>query len=253
MPTPAQIAMLEPTGRRGSRLRCVMLTDGDRASVARRISALIDHQATVDPARHVWLPNGFALPQEAKLGETAGFISHHLREALMKWWLMDRRCANLPNWDIVSGATIDGREGLILVEAKAYDGEARTDGKSRGGNANNDKHIRDAIALANAGLNGVVRGWNLTAESHYQLCNRFAWAWKLASLKVPVVLVYLGFLNAKEMKDCGQPFVTRVDWQNALHSHCKGIVPEAAWKQQLEINRISMRALIGSTQLDYEP
>jgi crotonobetainyl-CoA:carnitine CoA-transferase CaiB-like acyl-CoA transferase len=32
-------------------------------------------------------------------------------------------------------------------------------------------------------------GWSLSVDSHYQICNRFAWAWKIASLGVPVVLI----------------------------------------------------------------
>jgi hypothetical protein len=44
-------------------------------------------------------------------------------------------------------------------------------------------------------------GWTLSRDSHYQLTNRFAWAWKLASMGVPVVLGYLGFQGAAEMKD----------------------------------------------------
>ena len=38
------------------------------------------------------------------------------------------------------------------------------------------------------------------------MSNRFAWAWKLASSSVPVVLIYLGFLRADEMRDKGKPF-----------------------------------------------
>ena len=45
-------------------------------------------------------------------------------------------------------------------------------------------------------------------RNHYSLCNRVAWAWKLAQLGVPVVWVYLGFLNATEMLDQGQPSAT---------------------------------------------
>ncbi len=88
--------------------------------------------------------------------------------------------------------------GLILAEAKAHYGELGSGG-GVAKNHQNEKRIRDAIAEANHNLNRISYGWNLTADSHYQLCNRFAWGWKVASLGVPVILVYLGFLNVEDM------------------------------------------------------
>jgi hypothetical protein len=35
--------------------------------------------------------------------------------------------ANTPNWDLVSGCQIGNRQGLILVEAKAHEGELADD------------------------------------------------------------------------------------------------------------------------------
>jgi hypothetical protein len=69
---------------------------------------------------------------------------------------------------------------------------------------NHDK-IGSAIRQANTNLNLISPGWNLSGDLHYQLSNRFAWSWKLASLGIPVVLVYLGFLNANDMSDQGHP------------------------------------------------
>ena len=60
---------------------------------------------------------------------------------------------------------------------------------------------------ANAGLRKLPTGqWALSTRHHYQLSNRFAWSWKLAMLGVPVVLLYLGFLNAQDMQDDGDLF-----------------------------------------------
>ena len=66
-------------------------------------------------------------------------------------------------------------------------------------NKANHNQIGDAIQQANHGLEPLLPGWDLSRDSHYQLSNRFAWSWKIASMGVPVVLVYLGFLNADEM------------------------------------------------------
>ena len=115
-----------------------------------------------------------------------------------------RERANTPNWDIVSTCQVDGRQGLVVVEAKAHRGELHRDGKDPG-NSENDKCISAAVAAANDALGGAAAGWSLCTDTHYQLCNRFAWAWKVASLGVPVVLVYLGFLDADEMGDGALP------------------------------------------------
>jgi len=69
----------------------------------------------------------------------------------------------------------------------------------------------------------------------YQLCNRVAWAWNLADLGVPVVLVYLSFLNAAEMLDQGQPFSTAQMWEDCLRHHAQGLVRETAWGGRLDV------------------
>ena len=99
---------------------------------------------------------------------------------------------------------------------------------------------------ANAELGGKQTGWNLTADSHYQLCNRFAWSWKIASLGVPVILVYLGFLNAMEMTDRGKPFHSATEWLDVIKSHAERIVPNDAWDRPIDINGTKMRAIIQS-------
>ena len=60
--------------------------------------------------------------------------------------------------------------------------------------------------------NAALPGWHLSRDTHYQLTNRFAWAWTIAMLGVPVVLIYLGFLQANDMRDEGAPFVSAADW-----------------------------------------
>ena len=83
----------------------------------------------------------------------------------------------------------------------------------------------------------------------YQLCNRFAWSWKIASLGVPVVLIYLGFLNAREMLDQGEPFINHAAWKARLRSHAKSIVPEEAWGKRFQINGVPAWFLIKSMEL----
>ena len=87
------------------------------------------------------------------------------REALTRWWLAVRKRANTPNWDIVSTATIDGIEGLVLVEAKAHAAEIKAVGKLREGRAENHARINAACRGASAALNSVLPvGWSLGSQ-----------------------------------------------------------------------------------------
>jgi hypothetical protein len=90
------------------------------------------------------------------------------------------------------------------------------------------------------------RGWALSVDRNYQLCNRFAWAWKLASLGVPVVLVYLGFLRAEEM---GRPLADGDQWEHLVREHSKGIVPATIWDKPIYINHTPLYAKIHSMEL----
>jgi hypothetical protein len=247
-----RFAQLPRNRRRGSFPRCLLLTDGDRATVAARLTSLVAPFATIDPTARIWMPAGLQAFQEAKLGETAGFLSDEHRESVTEWWLAVRERANTPNWDIAATATVQGRHGLVLVEAKAHARELKTDGKPAG-RAENDTRIAGAIAEANAALNRLRPGWNLSATSHYQLANRFAWAWKLASLGVPVVLVYLGFVNATEMCDQGRPFADDEDWRTVLHSHADQVVPPAVWNHRLEIGGTPLIPVIRSASVALQP
>jgi hypothetical protein len=86
-----------------------------------------------------------------------------------------------------------------------------------------------ACCEASVTLNAIEPGWALSTEKNYQLCNRFAWAWKLASRGIPVVLVYLGFLRAEEMRDQGLPFADRDQWDDLVRTHSKDIAPATVW------------------------
>jgi hypothetical protein len=205
--------------------------------------------AIIDPARHHWMPRGFAQPKEAKLGDALQLLSSEHREAVTGWWLAVRGGANTPNWDIASTVTIDGKEGLVLVEAKAHAAEIKTDGKAGEGRAENHAHIDAACREASAALNAILPGWNLSVASHYQLCNRFAWAWRIAALGVPVVLVYLGFLRAAEMGDQGLPLADADSWERLVRAHSVGILPATAWDQPISIDGTPFRAVIRSREV----
>jgi len=230
---------------KGSRLRCLMLTSLAERQVAASLSRLIEPHGLVT-TQDSWQPRGFLEAGEAQLGSAEAFLTPEQREAVSSWWLAVRQNANTPNWDLVATAQFDGQRGLILVEAKAHAGELGAAGKPPG-NERNDAQIRAAIKEANDALGGALQGWHLSAESHYQLCNRFAWAWKVASLGIPVALVYLGFLDADEMGDGA--FTSASAWQSCLLTHGDGVVPRDAWGQKIPAGASWFVPLIRSVRL----
>ena len=102
------------------------------------------------------------------------------------------------------------------------------DGKAPG-NLENDRRIKAAIAEANTALARSSDQWQLSTATHYQLCNRFAWAWKVASFGVPVIPVYLGFLQAAEM---GGAFANHAAWRECLIEHARDVAPVDVWDRQ---------------------
>jgi hypothetical protein len=211
---------------KGSRFRCLLLTHQPRAKVSAFLNSLVQPFATVNE-KDKFMPEGFVLAGEAMLGETPGFLSSEHDRVLKQWWLASLERARTPNWDLISTCTVEDRRGLVLVEAKAHIGELKRDDSCKSGNSDNLKQISDALAAANLELG---QGWGLSPNSCYQLSNRFAWAWKLASLGVPVLLVYLGFLNAHEMPT---QLPTHQAWEKAVLAYAEGIVPKNVWGNRL--------------------
>ncbi len=210
---------------RGSRFRCLLATSLPQPKVAGFLNSLVQPLAEVGEGDW-YMPEGFCKPHEAKLGETSGFLTDEQREEVTNWWLAVRHKANTPNWDIVSTCTIGLRKGLVLVEAKAHAGELKPNDRLAAENDQNRAKIIVAISEANNGLKSTGWAWSLSSERCYQLSNRFAWAWKVASLGVPVILVYLGFLDAQEM---GQPFASHEAWERCLLAYADECVPRQAW------------------------
>jgi len=228
---------------KGSRFRCLLSTSLPPPTYLKWINSLVGAFAEVGKEDR-FMPQGFAEPDEAKLGETSTFLGEAKRKVLTNWWLAVPGRANTPNWDFVSTCTIKGKQGLILVEAKAHVGELKTDDRCTSSNQKNRDRIVDAIGQANAALG---EGWSLSADRQYQLSNRFAWSWKLASLGVPVVFVYLGFLNAYEMPD---PFRNHRAWEDCLRKYAVRVVPERAWNSTTVVDGTSMTPLIRSTDVN---
>jgi hypothetical protein len=188
------------------------------------------------------MPQGFYQTDEAKLPEAERLLPSDLRNELKRWWLaVSSTNTRTPNWDVASTCTIEGKAGILLIEAKAHDQELIKEETGRKSieapvtvNARRnllriDWALRDAsVALAED--TGVT--WCLSRDWNYQMSNRFAWTWKLAELGVPVVLVYLGFLNASEMSDRGKPISDVSEWEKLVKRHSQLLFPAEVWGQR---------------------
>jgi hypothetical protein len=229
---------------RGSRLRCLLMTNDSPKVVANLLNSLVSPFAEVS-STDLWAPRGLQQPSEAKLGETSGFLSDQERDSLTSWWLKQKGRANTPNWDLVSTCRVSNRKGLVLVEAKAHEAEFAAGGS--GASSPNREQIEASLAEATVAWNSMTPGFSLSAESHYQLSNRFAFAWKLASMGTPVVLVYLGFLDAQDMNDGTCVLLgSHEQWRRCVITKSKGTVPEAAWGQTFDVGGTPLTIVIRS-------
>ncbi len=234
--------------KKGSRPRCVLLMDGKPEDVAARLTRLVDLAEVVVSPDDKWMPYGKPVRQqdgewddepagEASLDKSNDLLSPANQQQLGNWWLAENPGnRKTPNWDIASTCKISGKKGLLLIEAKAHRNELGKRG-SGAKDDNNRKRIGDCIEEAKQGLRKETSiDWNLSCDSYYQMSNRFAWSWKLTQLGFPVVLVYLGFLDANEMRKQGKPFTTLEEWKRALTNHSRPLFSEIPWGKEWTVN-----------------
>jgi len=247
---------LKPKERRGSKPRCHLLTHGSPEQVAARLTRLIEPLGRVYVTDR-WMPRGFTETDEAQLGRVDNLLDAASGKALVNWWLAVPKGARVPHWDIASTCTIEGKPGLLLIEAKAHDEELNYEeaGKKREPNETagqiwNREQICNRMLEASAGFAIATQlAWALSIEHHYQMSNRFAWAWKLTELGMSVILVYLGFLNATEMSDRGIPFNNHKAWAQIVMSHSGMLFPDEVWNQRWRLNGETFMPLIKSIEL----
>ena len=250
--------------RRGSWPRCVLFTDGEREDVAKRLTELVRLPHVRVSADDKWMPCGKPVKREdgswdktpsdeVQLDKKNCLLSCEIREPLGKWWLAIQ--ATTPNWDIASTCRVNDRQGLVLVEAKAHEVElTHYPDNCDSGKSENIKQIRNAICEANRRLQAETENkWELSPEGHYQLSNRFAWSWKLATLKIPVVLVYLGFLNAFDMGPNTKLFRSESEWRRVLETYCEGKVDNSCWGRHLYFNGTPLIPVIRTCNLPFDP
>jgi len=237
---------------RGSRKHVLEWTSHrDFAVEFEKLVGLPEFQTSTSP---MWRPRGYDDPHEVRLERDGASLMPGGREGdpwkkLASWWLAHQRGANTPNWDLAVTCKLNGKPGLALVEAKAHDAELSAGGKPLRSDASENSqanHVRigKAIAAASDALDKAVPGVRLSRDSHYQLANRVATCWKLASLGIPALLVYLGFTGDTAMADQGAPIRDETHWDAVMKSHAAGILPDSFLDRWIPCGQAQMKMII---------
>jgi len=226
---------------RGSRKHVLDWTG--RADFLTDLQSLLSPVPVTIPPDAAFMPRGYAEPEEARLERFGPQLwpDSPAWESLQDWWLIHRRGANTPNWDIATSCDIEGRPGLVLVEAKANWPELGLAGKRIADEASpnsvaNHERIGAAIDEARAAWQRIDPAVAISRDTHYQLSNRLAFTWKLATLGIPVVLVYLGFTGDEGIRDAGAPFANDADWRKAFAEYAADVVPAGLLERRLEFD-----------------
>jgi hypothetical protein len=144
-----------------------------------------------------------------------------------KWWSPSG--GKTPTWDMISLCQLNGKDAVLLVEAKAHKSEFNRSKKRFSkekpsvGSENNLIKIKANIKKACDDLNTKHTGFKISIDSHYQLSNRVAFAWQLNQLNVPVVLLYLGFTKDTYFKT--DFFEDDLHWGKEFNKYIDGVVP----------------------------
>jgi len=241
---------MEKLMNRGSRKHILDLLDSGRVfTILKNLFADTDVQFRDDENCQ---PRGRKIPEEWTLRKfcKAYYSGQFDYQAFDNWWVPDQY-RNL-QWDLLTTCTIKDKAGIMLVEAKANDKELVTEGKQLDAKASeqskiNHGKIGDCIAEAAQGLNKHIEYIDIRRDTHYQLSNRVASAWKLAQCGLPTVLLYLGFTGDEGIRDAGEPFVDNKHWQRVMGAYMAGVLPLHFPNKLIEVEgRATMQMFVKS-------
>jgi hypothetical protein len=236
---------------RGSRRQILDWTNQDRPIFARELTETVGLEGLVVSDSDWWMPQGHRSPEEAKLTRCTVPGLNRVKNVFTGWWVAHPPLANEPNWDMLATCKIWDHDAFLFVEAKSYGDELDWNPKRqpRPSPESRENHERIGKAIDEAGhaLTQIVgEPVNLSRDKCYQLSNRVAWAWKLASTGSPTVLAYVGFLQDWSITDLGCPFRDHADWLGAMKRYMRGIVPDCLIERRLDCGLAPMWFLIRS-------
>ena len=216
---------------RGSRMH--VLDWVGQTAFTRSLTDMVAVTGMTVPERAKRMPQGGLEREEARLGkDCGGLIPDDLNLEPQDWGPASSVRANVPNSELACAARAsDGRDGLILVEAKAHVGEFTREAKGKPpGNPANHARISKAIEDARLALSSDLPGFDIAVDRWYQLANRLAFSWKLAASGMPTTLIYLGFVGDA---DVGDPIRDWQHWKEIL-AMASAVVPISTWGTRID-------------------
>jgi hypothetical protein len=241
--------MTEPQTYDGSRRHILDWTESP--SFLSTVREWIASQGLTIEADAVCMPSNRTHPSESRLFDVdSPFLDKDRKDKMRQWWLA--YYGNIPNWDLIIQAASPEGPALVLVEAKAHVGEFDRKPKSLGHRDDPDAQTRTdanhlqiqrAIAEASSALSKIHAGISISCDHHYQLSNRIAMAWKLASLAIPNALIFLGFTGDREISVEGEYFADRDHWHGAFSDYLAGTFPIHLLENDIGSGAASFRLL----------
>ena len=156
------------------------------------------------------------------------------RRLARDWWVPYPSARNrYPDWDLLCQIDVAGTPGILLVHAIADTEELRQhDRRERPDPTQplrlaNDYCVRLRLADANRQLAQLDLGnFQLSADHRYGISWRIAFLHKLAAEGIPVVLMYLGWLQPPEWAT-SHGFQSAEHWDRVVRDHMRPVAPEA--------------------------
>ena len=150
------------------------------------------------------MPNPPFTYDEADNNKIADMLSMYLgSDPQSNWWRNVLKKYSSQSWDFTSTCTIDGKKGILLVEAKAKRGEIKV--------SNKGKAIEDFSEL-NKEFKEFEPLMKLDSNKCPQLTKHIAHSYSLAKQDLPVILLYLCF----RFKNGKMAFKRHFDWKRYL-------------------------------------
>lgn len=146
-------------------------------------------------------------------------------DPFQKWWTPYG--GKPPTYDLLCTFGPVGYEGIICVEAKAWEGELKEPRPKRSSSnperrAANSRCIHCRIVDALSAIWGEHHPAPDWDGDRYQLYNRLAWGHRLAELGVDVVIMYLGFADDQ----CWPKHAIEGDkWRGIVRCFADGVLP----------------------------
>ena len=220
------------------------------------INAMIKSAKAKVESTDKFLPLSKNKPKKPNLNNfLAANYSKEMSAEFLNWWLKHPGpSAITPMFDIISTCTIDGKKGILLVEGRVNTGELFYNSiKKILSNLHTDNvmanqvSVENAINEANTSISKTVKDIKLSTENCYQLSSRITEAWWLASKGIPVVLLYVGFLNYEKLSyKTHKIFTTDAEWQDLFKKHTEKVGVDKLLEKSVNCGAASFTTIVRS-------